>query len=101
MEIELDPRPIDYCEPYSNDELITKGEAVKVITDYCGGVDEAELVTGIESIKPTNAIPIEWLKKKYCNKGCVSTEKYMIRMGYLLEVIREWRSENESNRTDR
>jgi hypothetical protein len=45
-------------------------------------------------------IPVDWLRKKYCNKGVIATEKYMTRMGIINEIIKEWREENDKSRSD-
>lgn len=87
----------DGSDPFGNDELITKGEAIRAIAKYrattlaISGIDEAELISAIETVPPVKAISIDWMKKKYCNKGAISTEKYLIRMGFVQGILKDWR----------
>lgn len=60
---------------------------------YTCGIERAE--SEIECAPTIDAIPIDWLKKKYPLTGVAGTESYFRTAHIVDELIKEWEAEKE------
>ena len=70
------------------DELI---EHLRYLNDEGLIVELGDIIQVIEDEEPVEAISIDWLKRRFCQRGVYAAESYFRRREHVEAVIEEWR----------
>ena len=76
-------------------KMINADEAKKALMGWETDPTDEEIEYTIDNLPAIDAIPIDWLKKKYPLTGVYGTESYFRTAHIVDELIKEWEAEME------